>query len=130
MKTFYVYMMTNRSRVVLYIGITNSLVPRLWQHQHREMAGFTKQYKINRLVCYESFNDERDAISREKELKGWRRSKKNALVESLNPKWADLSSLLYQPARGPSSSSRFGMTAGAADDPQRNGAFSGPDNPR
>ncbi len=85
-KTFYVYMMTNCSRVVLYIGITNSLVRRVWQHQHGEISGFTKSYKVNRLVYYESFNHPRDAISREKELKGWRRSKKSALVETLNPK--------------------------------------------
>ncbi len=112
MKTFYIYMMTNRSRVVLYIGVTNSLVRRVWQHQNGDVAGFTKGYRLNRLVYYESFNDPRDAISREKELKGWRRSKKNALVETLNPKWADLSAMLDQPARGPSPSPRLGMTAG------------------
>ncbi|MFN2508121.1 MAG: GIY-YIG nuclease family protein [Chthoniobacterales bacterium] len=110
MKTFYVYMVTNRSRVVLYIGITNSLVRRVWQHQHREISGFTKKYKVDRLVYYESFNDPRDAISPEKELKGWRRSKKNALVETLNPTWADLSSSLFQPMRDPSPSSRLRMT--------------------
>jgi putative endonuclease len=104
--------MTNRSRVVLYIGITNSLVRRVWQHQHGQISGFTKTYKVNRLVYYESFNDPRVAISREKELKGWRRSKKNALVETLNPRWADLSGMLFQPMRGPSSSARLGMTAG------------------
>ena len=110
MKTFYVYMMTNRSRVVLYIGTTNSLVRRVWQHQKSEIKGFTKSYKVDRLVYFESFERPSDAISREKELKGWRRSKKNALVETKNPKWADLSGMLYQPARGPSSSERLGMT--------------------
>ncbi len=104
-------MMTNRSRVVLYIGITNSLASRVWQHQQGEVSGFTKNYKVNRLVYYESFHDPSDAISREKELKGWRRSKKNALVETLNPKWADFSGTLFQPVRGPSSSARLGMTA-------------------
>ncbi len=82
MKAFYVYMMTNRSRVVLYTGITNSLMRRVWQHQNGEIEGFTKTYKVNRLVYYERFNDPRDAIAREKEIKGWRRAKKNALVES------------------------------------------------
>ena len=91
MKAFYVYMMTNQSRVVLYTGVTNSLVRRVWQHQNSEIEGFTKTYKVNRLVYYECF-DPRDAIGREKEIKGWRREKKNALVEKLNPKWADLSS--------------------------------------
>jgi len=104
-------MMTNRSRVVLYIGVTSSLARRVWQHQHGEIGGFTKTYKVDRLVYYESFNDPRDAISREKTLKGWRRSEKNALVETLNPKWVDPSGMLYQPERGPSPSLRLGMTA-------------------
>jgi putative endonuclease len=69
-KTFYVYLMTNRSRVVLYTGITNSLMRRVWQHQNGEIEGFTKKYTVNRLVYYENFNNPRDAISREKEIKG------------------------------------------------------------
>ena len=92
-------MMTNRSRVVLYTGIRNSFVRRVWEHQNREIKGFTKNYKVNRLVYYERFNDPRDAIAREKEIKGWRREKKNALVETLNPKWADLSPMLFQYTR-------------------------------
>ena len=99
MTAFYVYMMTNRSRVVLYIGITNSLVRRVWQHQSSAIEGFTKTYKVNRLVYYERYNDPRDAIAREKEIKGWRRSKKNALVETKNPTWADLSPMLFQHTR-------------------------------
>ena len=101
-KAFYVYMMTNRSRVVLYTGITNDLVRRVWEHQNSEVRGFTKTYKANRLVYYEYFDDPRDAIGREKEIKGWRRDKKNALVETLNPKWIDLSAILFQHMRGPS----------------------------
>ena len=96
MKAFYVYMMTNQSRVVLYTGITNSLVRRVWQHQNAEIDGFTKAYKVNRLVYYECFDDPRDAIAREKEIKGWRRAKKNALVETKNPRWIDLSPTLFQ----------------------------------
>jgi len=99
MKAFYVYMMTNRSRVVLYTGITNSLMRRVWQHQNGQIEGFTKTYKVNRLVYYERFNDPRDAIAREKEIKGWRRAKKNALVEAMNPNWADLSLALFQHTR-------------------------------
>src|SRR5205823_5339108 len=95
MKAFYVYMMTNRSRVVLYTGITNSLMRRVWQHQKGQIEGFTKTYKVNRLIYYERFNDPRDAIAGEKEIKGWRREKKNALVETMNPKWADLSLMLF-----------------------------------
>jgi len=87
-------MMTNRSCIVLYTGITNSLVRRVWQHQNGETEGFTKTYKVNRLVYYECFNDPGDAIAREKEM--------NALVEKMNPKWADLSPMLFQHMRGPS----------------------------
>src|SRR6266487_2356707 len=101
-KTFYVYMMTNRSRVVLYTGITNSLVRRVWEHQNGDIEGFTKKYRVNRLVYYENLDDPRHAISREKEIKGWRRAKKNALVETKNPKWADLSPMLFQHMRDPS----------------------------
>jgi putative endonuclease len=82
MKAFYVYMMTNQSRVVLYTRITNNSVRPVWQHQNSEIEGFTKTYKVNRLVHYECFDDPRDAIAREKEVKGWRREKKNALVET------------------------------------------------
>jgi putative endonuclease len=99
MKAFYVYMMTNRSQVVLYTGITNSLMCRVWQHQNGGIKGFTKNYKVTRLVYYERFNDPRDAIAREKEIKGWRRQKKNALVERMNPKWADLLPMLFQHTR-------------------------------
>ncbi|MGZ4967312.1 MAG: GIY-YIG nuclease family protein [Chthoniobacterales bacterium] len=110
MKTLFVYMMTNASRSVLYIGVTNSLVRRVWQHQHGEVEGFTKRYRLSRLVYYESYERPRDAISREKELKGWTRAKKNALIATKNPKWSDLSSMLFQPARDPSPSARLRMT--------------------
>jgi len=102
MKAFYVYMMTNRSRVVLYTGITKSLMRRVWQYQNGEIEGFTKTYRVNRLIYYERFNEPRDAIAREKEIKGWRRSRKNALVEMMKPKWADLLPRLFQHMRGPS----------------------------
>src|SRR3954462_8034818 len=102
MRAFYVYMMTTQSRVVLYTRITNSLVRRVWQHQNGERDGFTTAYKVKRLVYYECFDDPRDAIARENEIKGWRRQKKNALVETKNPKWADLSPLLFQDMKCPS----------------------------
>jgi len=89
-KDFYVYMMTNRSRVVLYTGITNNLSRRVWEHAHCETRGFTASYKVDRLVYYEQFPDALSAITREKEIKGWRREKKNELVRTLNPKWEDL----------------------------------------
>ena len=109
MKSFFVYMMTNKSRVVLYTGVTNDLTRRVWEHQNGEVKGFTKTYKVNRLVYYEDYDDPLDAIAREKEIKGWRRSKKNALVETLNPKWSDLSTTLWEPERGPSHP--LGMTS-------------------
>ncbi|MDQ6860755.1 MAG: GIY-YIG nuclease family protein [Verrucomicrobiota bacterium] len=103
-------MMTNAGRSVLYIGVTNSLVRRVSQHRRGEIEGFTKRYRLNRLVYFESFEEPRVAISREKELKGWTRAKKNALVATKNPKWTDLSAILFQPARGPSPSARLRMT--------------------
>ena len=101
MKSFFVYMMTNKSRVVLYTGVTNDLERPVWEHENPEVPGFAKTYKVNRLVYYEDYDDPLDAIAREKEIKGWRRSKKNA-VKTLNPKWADLSSVLFEDWRGPS----------------------------
>jgi putative endonuclease len=89
-KTYYMYMMTNRSRVVLYTGVTNSLERRLWFHGNASNCSFTKRHKVDRLVCYETHEDVRDAISREKEIKGWRREKKNDLIQKSNPKWEDL----------------------------------------
>jgi putative endonuclease len=99
MKAFYLYMMSNRSRVVLSTGITNSLMRRVWQHQKGEIEGFTKAYRVNRLVYYERFKDPQGAITREKEIKGWRREKKNALIERMNPRWTDLSPMLFQHTR-------------------------------
>jgi putative endonuclease len=101
--------MTNKSRVVPYTGVTNDLTRRVWEHQSSEVPGFTKTYKVNRLVYYEEFGDPLDAIAREKGTKGWRRSKKNEMVETLNPKWADLTDTLYEPMGGPSHP--LGMTA-------------------
>jgi putative endonuclease len=99
-KTFYVYLMTNRSRVVLYTGVTNSLERRVWFHRNNRVKSFTKIYKVNLLVYYERFNDARSAIAREKEIKGWRREKKNQLVQALNPMWRDLAVELFERGTG------------------------------
>ena len=88
MKVYYVYMMTNRTRVVLYTGVTNSLERRLWFYRNFSLRSFTKKYRVDRLVYYETFRNPRNAISREKEITGWRREKKNDLVRRL--KWEDL----------------------------------------
>ena len=83
-------MMTNRSRVVLYTGVTSKLEGRLWEHKNHVVKGFTSKYKLDRLVYYEQFSDPISAITREKEIKAWRREKENNLVRKLNPKWEDL----------------------------------------
>jgi putative endonuclease len=95
MKDLFIYMMTNRSRVVLYTGVTSNLEQRIWQHKHHVVEGFTSKYKTDRLVYYEQFSDALSAITREKEIKSWRREKKNELVRTLSPKWDDLSKRLF-----------------------------------
>ena len=90
MKEYYVYIMSNHSKT-LYTGVTNNLERRVYEHKHKLIEGFTSKYNITNLVYYESTNDIRVAISREKQIKGWLRSKKVALIESVNPNWADLS---------------------------------------
>ena len=111
MRTYFVYMMTNASRVVLYTGVTNDLTRRIWEHQKAELPGFTHNYRTTKLVYLEDFPDPISAIAREKEIKGWRRSKKNELVESSNLRWCDLSPNLFQHMRGSSPSARLGMAA-------------------
>ena len=90
MKEYYVCIMTNRSRT-LYIGMTNNLERRVYEHKRKLIPGFTSRYNITQLVYYDMTNEVLDAIAREKQLKGWRRSKKIALIESANPEWRDLS---------------------------------------
>ena len=94
MKRYYVYIMTNRSRT-LYTGVTNNLMPRVLEHKRKLVPGFTSRYNMTRLAYFEEFGDIRLAISREKQIKGWLRSKKIALVRSKNPDWNDLSAGWY-----------------------------------
>jgi putative endonuclease len=89
-RDYFVYILASRSGV-LYVGVTNDLERRLFEHRHKLVAGFTSKYNVTRLVYYESFGDIRDAIAREKQLKGWRRAKKIALLETTNPAWQDFS---------------------------------------
>ena len=91
MHTYYVYILTNWNNKVMYIGVTNDLERRLYEHINKLADGFTKKYNVHKLVYFEETNDIDVAIAREKQLKGWRRDKKNALVESQNPSWRDLS---------------------------------------
>ncbi len=89
MRQHYVYIMANIART-LYIGVTNDLVRRVFEHRHKFIPGFTSRYNLTHLVYYEGFDDVRDAIAREKQLKGWLRAKKVALIETMNPGWEDL----------------------------------------
>ena len=88
---YYVYILANWSNKVLYTGVTNNLERRLYEHKNKLIKGFTEKYNINKLVYFDSATDVRIAIEREKQIKGWTRHKKNDLVESINPKWNDLS---------------------------------------
>jgi putative endonuclease len=88
-RTYYVYITASISRV-LYIGVTSDLIKRVHQHKEGVVDGFTKSYRADRLVYFEETSDVHVAITREKQLKGWRREKKVALVEAMNPKWNDL----------------------------------------
>ena len=90
MKSYFVYILTNWNNKVMYIGITNNLERRMYEHKHKLVDGFTKRYNVNKLVYYEVTLDIHEAIRREKQLKGFKRSKKNALVETINPLWEDL----------------------------------------
>jgi len=90
MGKYYVYIMTNKSKT-LYTGITNDIGRRVFEHKNKLIRGFTKRYNITRLVYCESVDNVNAAISREKQIKGWLRSKKIALVEADNPDWKDLS---------------------------------------
>jgi len=95
MKQYYVYIMTNSSRT-LYTGVTDNLVRRVYEHKNKLIKGFTQKYNITRLVYYEITSDVQAAIQREKQIKGWLRKKKIALIEAANPKWEDLSKEWYE----------------------------------
>ena len=90
MKEYYVYIMASQSGV-LYIGITNNLAKRVFEHKHGLIKGFSQKYKTKKLVYFEMCTDVEAAIAREKQLKGWRRSKKENLINQVNPEWKDLS---------------------------------------
>jgi putative endonuclease len=94
-KTYFVYIMSNRSKT-LYVGVTGNLVQRVRQHKLRDGSCFTTRYKLDRLVHFERFEDVRNAIEREKQIKGWLRIKKIALIVSVNPTWQDLSVEWYK----------------------------------
>ena len=88
---YYVYMVTNWNNKVLYTGITNDLERRIYEHKNKLVKGFTSKYNINKLVYFDYTEDVTLAIAKEKEIKGWKREKKDRLIESMNPEWKDLS---------------------------------------
>ena len=90
-RQYHVYILTNEARTVLYTGMTNDLARRIDQHRSGQVPGFTKRYRVDRLVYHESFADVLEAIAREKQIKGGSRKKKEDLVNGLNPEWKDLS---------------------------------------
>jgi len=94
-RRYYFYIMASRSRV-LYAGVTNDLLRRVWQHKNKTAPGFASKYNVVRLVYYDETPNVAAAIAREKQVKGWRRSRKIALIESLNPEWRDLSDGWYE----------------------------------
>ena len=88
---YYVYILTSATNVTLYIGITNDLIRRVYEHKNNfDPESFTAKYKVHKLVYFEETTDVRVALEREKQLKGWRRSKKNNLIETMNSQWKDL----------------------------------------
>lgn len=89
-KLFYVYILTNKNNTVLYVGVTNNLLRRVYEHQNRLVEGFTKKYNLGKLIYFEESINAYDAISREKQIKGWRRSKKVDLINQINLAWNDL----------------------------------------
>ncbi len=91
MKMYYVYILASRKNGTIYIGVTNNLYRRMSEHKTGLIKGFTQKYKVNQLVYYEESKYINNAIEREKQLKGWLRKKKIALIESMNPEWEDLS---------------------------------------
>ncbi|MDD5677264.1 MAG: GIY-YIG nuclease family protein [Kiritimatiellae bacterium] len=118
-------MMTNKGQTTLHIGVTNSMLRRVHQHRSGGVSEFTERYDLNRLVDYEQYNDPRDAIAREKQLKRWRREKKEALIGKMNPTWADLAASVLGLGSAPApggwkrrrSLDKLGMTdMGARDD--------------
>lgn len=90
MKKYYVYILTNWNNKVMYIGMTNDIFRRLHEHKNKLLPGFTSTYNLNKLVYLEETSSAIDALTREKEIKVWRREKKNRLVSNLNPEWLNL----------------------------------------
>jgi len=90
MRQYYVYILASRRNGTLYIGVTNNLYKRVYEHKNDLVGGFTRRYRVHNLVYYEVYSDIRDAIAREKRMKKWKRQWKIELIEKSNPQWRDL----------------------------------------
>lgn len=90
-KTYYVYILTNKSNSVLYIGMTSDLAKRCWEHKSKVVPGFTQKYNVTKLVYFAIFEDAYEAVTYERKLKGWLRRKKIDLISKHNPEWNELS---------------------------------------
>ena len=90
MRQYYVYILTNRKQGVLYTGVTNNLERRMYEHRNKLIPGFASKYNLKKLVYFEETIDVNAAITREKQIKGWLRKRKVELIESINPRWKDL----------------------------------------
>ena len=97
-RQYFVYIMTNAART-LYVGVTNDLVRRVYEHKEKLVPGFASRYNLTWLAYYEETSDVWSAIAREKQIKGWRRSKKVELIESMNPRWTDLALEWFEDAK-------------------------------
>jgi putative endonuclease len=95
MKSYFVYIIANPTNSTIYIGVTNDLQRRIWEHQNKVVKGFPSSYNVTRLMYYETYSDARSAIEREKQLKRWRRDKKESLIKVFNPERRDLSEELF-----------------------------------
>lgn len=87
---YYIYILSNKYNNVLYIGVTNNLIRRIYEHKNRLVEGFTEKYNVDKLVYFENISDINTAIAREKQLKNWRKEKKLNLINLKNPEWKDL----------------------------------------
>lgn len=90
MKQYYTYITVNKSNEVIYVGVTNDLIKRIYEHKNKVFDGFTKKYNVDKLVYYEIYNDIEEAIKREKQLKNWHREWKLNLIRGINPDFNDL----------------------------------------
>lgn len=90
MKPMYIYILTNQNNTTFYVGVTNDLVRRVWEHKNNVFKGFTSRYNLHKLVYYEIYDDELTAIQREKKLKKFYRKVKQKMITERNPQWNDL----------------------------------------